>query len=205
MANGLTAANTAPTGIWKKLQQLIAGIQKDIPTGTNLMVNGKSYGQAQLIVLLQGLLELFVTANTAKIAYVTELKTRDGQEPTVRATYAAVKGSIVGMLGHQNPLLGDFGIAPHVPKVLTTEQKQLRAAKAQLTREKRHTMGRLQKAALKVVGTPTVLVGPGGVVVTPSVIDQAAAPAGGTSGSGGSAPATPAAATAGGSSSGSGK
>ena len=205
MANGLTAANTAPTGIWKKLQQLIAGIQKDIPAGSTMVVNGQKYTQAQLVTLLQGLLALFLDAMTAKLAYMSKLKAREDELVTARDTYAAVKAVIVAQLGRKNPQLGDFGLSPHAPKVLTTEQKQLQAAKAKVTREKRHTMGKTQKAGLKATGTPTVQVGPNGVEVTPAAVDQAPEPASGTSGSGSAASATPAPAPAGSGSTGAGK
>jgi len=62
-------------------------------------------------------------------------------------------------VGADNQLLAQWGFVVSKPrKPLTSEEKVLRAAKAKLTRQKRGTLGKRQKAAIKQTTTPDVLV-----------------------------------------------
>jgi len=62
-------------------------------------------------------------------------------------------------LGRGNPQLAQFGITTsNGSKPLTSTQKVVRAAKALKTRALRHTMGKVQKAAVQYVGDLQVAV-----------------------------------------------
>ena len=100
-------------------------------------------------------------------ALKTARQLRQLSAPKVRQGFLAMRDAIIAFYGRRSPVLQQFGIAP--PKArqpLTTEQKAAKAAKAELTREKRHTMSRKQKQAIQTVGTPTITIGPEGKSVT---------------------------------------
>src|SRR6202043_2574460 len=78
---------------------------------------------------------------------------------------ADLKNALCGILGRQNEALTQFGFKPQTTrKPLSPEQKVLRAAKAKLTRQMRHTMGSKQKASLKQTAAPAIAISPQGQV-----------------------------------------
>ncbi len=108
--------------------------------------------------------------------------TRVEKTPEVRAFLVNLHYALMGALGAQSTDLEKLGFAPRKKTAsLTSAQKVRRAAKAQLTRELRHTQGPKQEAALKAQGEPTVVVGPDHVTVNPAATNggsAAQAPAG---------------------------
>ncbi len=172
MANNNTKVNFTPKALYTDFLNLLQGFQTAFPSGGSLTVNGKIETQAQLIQLCQAAIAPMVATADAKAAFVNAKAANTAAVPGSKELFQQLKGALIGTLGRKNPELAKFGIASHAPKALTPEQKQLKAAKAKVTRQKRHTMGPRQKAAVKADGVPTVTVGPEGMKVVPALIDQ---------------------------------
>ena len=68
-----------------------------------------------------------------------------------------LKSALAGAVGADNQLLSQWGFkVKKAVKPISSEERVLRAAKAKLTREKRGTLGKRQKAAIKQTVTPEV-------------------------------------------------
>ncbi len=191
MSNNTSQATTAPKALYEDFLKLIQGFQTAFPTGGSLVVNGKTATQAQLVQLCQAAIAPMAAAADAKAAFLIAKAANEAAVPGSKELFQQLKGALIGTLGRKNPELAKFGLAPHAPKALTPEQKQIRSAKAKVTRQKRHTLGPRQKAGIKADGVPTVTIGPEGMKVIPSAIDQPAAanaapaaPNGGSTGTG---------------------
>ena len=188
MASGMQNGAEGATGFDLKLSTLVQGVEKIIPPGSSMMVNGQSVTQPQLIQLLKDALALYEGVRLAKGALISAIQKRVKKDAATHELYQQLKAALIANFGRSNPQLGLFGFKPRNPRVLTGPEKQLRAAKATITRRKRNTMGQRQKANVKALATPTVTLGPTGVNVTPAAVDLGTGS--GTATSGGATPAT---------------
>jgi hypothetical protein len=175
MANGMQNGAEAAKGFDLELSNLTQGVEKVIPPGSSMMVNGQSYTQPQLVALLKGALALYEDVRLAKAALIGAIQKRRQKDAATHELYQQLKAALIANFGRSNPQLGRFGLKPRSPRALTGPEKQLRAAKAKITRRKRNTMGSRQKAGVKSIATPVVTLGPTGVTVTPAAADLGAA------------------------------
>lgn len=185
-----------PTGLYERFLKMLQGLQTVVPTGTTMRVNGQLDTQAQLVSLVQAAMGPIEGERDAKAAWQKAKAANAASLPGAKELYQQFKAALISDLGRKNPMLVQFGLTPHAPKALTPEQKQLKSARATVTRQKRHTMGKVQKAKVKADGIPTIVVGPTGTQVIPAPIDQAVITGNGTSSQHGS-PATPSASSGG--------
>src|SRR5581483_4572632 len=151
-----------------RLDALITGLSSAASAGiTSLMVGGTSMTVAEVLAKAQAKVKPWKDGRAAHAIVRAVAQSRPQDETDARTFLSDVKIGLTAALGKTNQKLTDFGFKPASKRqALTTEQKVLRAAKAKLTRQKRHTMGSRQKADLKETGTPSVNIGPDGMAIT---------------------------------------
>jgi hypothetical protein len=171
-----------------RVKQLILGINRHFPNASEpLTVGGVSRTVTETTALLQSFVELREAVDTAKATSKAKLEAERAQAPSLRGFVATFVTFVKGTFGNSPETLADFGIAPRkAPKPLTAEQKTAAALKRKATRAERHTMGKVQRKAVKgsvqVTVTATPIAEPQPVVAPPA--PGASAPSGGA----GSAP-----------------
>jgi hypothetical protein len=147
-----------------RLDSAIKGCNAAFPPGvTALQVRNVSLNQADLNTKLVSLNQPFKDARAAHSS-LRQFSPQKSQFTKAGEQFLAdLKAALAGAVGADNQLLTQWGFKPLKPhKPLTSEQKVLRAAKAKLTRQKRGTLGKAQKAAIKNTTTPNVVVGADG-------------------------------------------
>ncbi len=188
MAIGMSNGPSAPKGFEALLTTLVAGLQQLIPAKSTLLVKGVTMTQAQVVSALQAAIAYYSAVRNQKAAMLTALAAREAQSQAARDLYNQIKAALVAQLGKGNPELGKFGFkVGKAPRLLTSAEKALKAARARVTRKLRGTLGSRMKAAI-VAATPTLQLGPNGPTLTPNPADvpapsgtaAAAPPSGGT-------------------------
>jgi hypothetical protein len=159
----------------QRLRGLIAGTQKNSPTGS-LTVGGSTYTAAALDQLFQGLLDVLSAADAAKAAWQDALLKVRSSEASVTPVLRNYVSFLVATTGNAPGTLADYGLTPRKARApLSTEQKAVAVAKSKATRVARHTMGKKQKKA--VTGTvATTVTTPPATATTPVATTHATPP-----------------------------
>jgi hypothetical protein len=166
------------SGLLSKIQNALAGVQQNLPSGSSLLINGQTMTQAQLVTQLSGYLPVVSAVTSATVALRKAVQARVVIEPEIREFLVLLRAALVAFYGRNSPSLGDFGMSANKPASPTTQTAIIAVAKRTITRQKRGTMGKKQKASIKAIGTPQVSIGASGVSITPAVTEQpAVAPA----------------------------
>ena len=163
---------SSPGRLLQKVQSALDGVQQVLPAGTALMINKQSVTQAQLVTQLSGYLPNLKAVSDAKAAYAQTVITRKADEQVVREFLAQLRLALVAYLGVGSPDLAKFGMSAKKRTPQNGQKSVLAAAKRSLTRQKRGTLGKTEKASIKVIGTPQVSLGESGVQITPAAVDQ---------------------------------
>jgi hypothetical protein len=163
--NGLND-NAVSRGLELRADTAIKGLETAVPSSLTQVVLGTvTFKIPDLIAYFQGLEQPWKEARSAHATLRQIGMNRPADSKLLRDALANLKGALVGFLGHDSEDLTKFGFKPTKPKKpLTSEQKAIKAAKAKLTRQKRGTLGKKQKAAIKETANPTVTIGPDGKV-----------------------------------------
>jgi len=166
-----------PGGLQLKVQNALVGVQQTLPTGKSFDISGQAVTQAQLVTKLSGYLPVLKAVTDAKAALAQAVSARQAVEPEIREFLVQLRAALVASYGRQ-PVLTQFGMSAKKPTAPSPQTAVLAAAKRTLTRQKRGTMGKSQKASIKAVGTPQVSLGPSGVQIAPAAPEAqpAAAP-----------------------------
>ncbi len=151
--------NTSRAAVEVLLTKLLFGIAKYI-TGP-VPVGGPTMTAAQLSAVFNVCLAAGKDLDAAKVAYENKLVAYQAAYKAAHVLWVALIAYLRASYGADNPILIEFGVAPHLREEPTVETKAQALAKAKATRTARHTMGSKQKAAI----TGTV---PNGTV-TPAV------------------------------------
>ena len=163
-----------PVEVGKKIQSkvqflasviaMIAGITKNLTAKMSLTVGGLAMTQAAILAKLAGIQGLFDAITAAKNALTTAVKAKDDGLQDAKQFMADLKKAIESQFGSKSPLLPDFGIS--LPKPRAPRKATAVAASVGLmvqTRKAHGIMGKKQRAAITVAGTPGVqLLGPDG-------------------------------------------
>ena len=148
-----------PKGLRLKVSQMIAGIQAVVPEGSSVAVGGVVLAKTDLVNELMQISSAYQAVDAGVLAARTARSQLSAQTPGFHKQYTGIKDAILALLGRGNPQLAQFGITTsNGSKPLTSTQKVVRAAKALKTRALRHTMGKVQKAAVQYVGDLQVAV-----------------------------------------------
>jgi hypothetical protein len=142
-------------------QQLIAATAKYLTAATPVAFMGGSFTPAQITTKLQQVVTLRSDVNTARAAVTAKVATEKADLPSLRTFIAAYKAYLKVAFGTSPDVLADFGLAPKARSTPTTSTKAAAVAKRTATRAARHTMGTVQKKAVKgdvtsVIVTPVI-------------------------------------------------
>jgi hypothetical protein len=130
-------------------QQLSAGTAKHLTAATPVAFMGGSFTPAQITTELQQVVTLRSDVNTAKAAVTAKVATEKTDLPSLRTFIAAYKAYLKVAFGTSPDVLADFGLAPKARSTPTTATKAAAVVKRTATRAARHTMGTVQKKAVK--------------------------------------------------------
>jgi hypothetical protein len=156
-------------------QLLISGIQKHFASGS-IILNGTSYTGPALVSAVQARLSAVNATIAAKATWQAAVKAEDEELLTSQSFLNALRKSLYTMFTDINDL-ADFGLKPHKKPALTPAERVVAAAKAKATREARHTMGAVQKKAIKGTAAPPATgASSGSSPVTPVASAPVAAP-----------------------------
>jgi hypothetical protein len=144
---------------------VIAGIQKDLSTVTNLVLLGVTYTPASLEALFQSWLAAAAAVAPAKAQWQAAVLAEHALRKTVQAVWTALEAYARNQYTATPATLTDFGFAPKKTVKKDPETLVAAAEKNRATRAARHTLGKDQKR--DITGTS------GSTAVTP----PAAAPA----------------------------
>jgi hypothetical protein len=134
------------------LQKAIAGVEKRFPN-QQFMLGGKAFTTAELVALFQGLIDAVAAAVAAKAARAKAVANVKSLRTTVIPVHRDLIAFVKATLGRDPTVLADFGEELSAPKTPTAEEKAAAVQKRKSTRAARHTMGTVQKKAVK--GTET--------------------------------------------------
>ena len=130
-------------------QQLIAGTAKHLTTATPVAFMGGSFTPAQITTELDQVVTLRSAVNTAKAAVTAKVATEKTDLPSLRTFIAAYNAYLKVTFGSSPDVLADFGMVPKARSTPTTATKAAAVVKRTATRAARHTMGTVQKKAVK--------------------------------------------------------
>ena len=150
---------------------LIAGAKKRFPNANEVLAfGGTTSTVAQVLAALQAIIDLRAAAEQAKAAATAKVAAEQSQLPPAVAVMRGFTSFVRSRFGSDPEALGDFDLSPRkAPTPKTAEEKAVSVAKAQATREARHTMG--PKAKQSVKGSITAE-----LVVTPTTTEPANPP-----------------------------
>lgn len=134
------------------LKQAIAGVQKRFPN-QQFMLGGKTFTTAQLVALFQSVVDAIATSIAAKAARAKAVADVKSLLATVIPVHKDLIAFVEATLGRDPTVLADFGEQLTARKAPTADTKAAAVQKRKSTRAARHTMGSVQKKAVK--GTET--------------------------------------------------
>ncbi|HEY6460046.1 MAG TPA: hypothetical protein VIY73_07835, partial [Polyangiaceae bacterium] len=131
-------------------QKLVAGLQKHEATVSSILIAGVPVPTTSIITTLQSRITARTTTVTSRAAWQDDVQAEKVTVSQSQKTVNRTKQALQVMFAEQIGTLSDFGLTGPKPRTpLTTEQKAAAQAKAEATREARHTMGSKQKAKIK--------------------------------------------------------
>ncbi len=137
-------------GMELDVQLALKGLGASPPPQSSFIIGASSYTLADLTTKLQGMATVFQGRRDLEqqLANVRALIKQNAQA-YVRFM-RDLRQCFRGMLGSQNQQLHAYGIKPlNDHRKLTAEQRTLASARNRATRQKRGTLGRKQKAAIR--------------------------------------------------------
>jgi hypothetical protein len=158
---GSNVNSSSPGKFETSVLKAIAGVTQVIPATSNLVINGSSVTQKQLLAQLQNIANEYQAVRDAKSAYTASLQSEKGSVTADKEYMLQFHAAIVAYFGRQSPQLAQFGFTPAKPKKLTGAAIVSKTAKAAATRELRGTLGPKEKQAVKATSTPSVTVSNG--------------------------------------------
>lgn len=149
------------------LQKAIAGVQKLFPN-QQFMLGGKAFTTVQLVALFQSLIDAIAAAVAAKAARAKAAANVKSLRTTVIPVHRDLIAFVKATLGRDPTVLADFGEELSTPKTPTAQEKAAAVQKRNSTRAARHTMGSVQKKAVKGTETPPEQPSAGSPAATPT-------------------------------------
>jgi hypothetical protein len=156
-------------GVELRVDKAIEGLQTAVPAGvTSLPIRGVMVSIADLVLRGQSADKPYKDMRGHRAGIAALMQTRPKDKETALEFLSDLQAGLVAVLGGDSQTLVQFGFSPRKKRTkLSPEKNVIRAAKARLTREKRHTLGSRQKEALGSAETPPVTIAPDGTVVAP--------------------------------------
>ena len=151
-------------------QALIDGLNKHASTVPTVGINGAFVPAKDIVATLQSRVDSARNAQTARATWLSAVKADTDLRDKTKTTVSGLKAAMLVLFAGQIDVLGDFGLSPRKPRVVTPEVQVAAAAKAKATRAARHTMGKKQKAVIHgtVPATISVPTGSASAPTTPT-------------------------------------
>jgi hypothetical protein len=156
-------------GLELRLDKAIDGLKNALPAGfASLTMRGASRAIVDLIQTAENLDKPWKDVRAARSLIAAIIQKRPMDEATALAFLTDLEAGVAAAFGVDSQVLVQFGFTPRKKRApLSPEKLVVRAAKAKLTRAKRHTLGSRQKEALRAAETPAVTIGPDGTLIAP--------------------------------------
>jgi hypothetical protein len=147
--------------------QTIAGVNKHLANNTSLPIAGEAFTPVTLTAVFQEEIAAIGEADASKTTWRQKVADAKAAKTRARAVRKALKRYLLGTFGDGAVgVLEDFGFTvPKAPGRKTVASKAQAVVQAKATRDARHTMGKVQRKAVK--GKPAAAPTPP-PVVTPS-------------------------------------
>jgi hypothetical protein len=147
----------ADHGLRWSLNNMLAGLQEALPEGSVIRVNGRDRARADVLSELQSLLAQYALVDSSHAEQRALRAQLRAAKPAARALRQRLKEALVTRLGRNSPDLSRFGMEIRDRRKPTVQRQALAAEKARRTRALRGTKGPRQKAAIRFVGEPTLV------------------------------------------------
>ncbi len=139
----------------REILSIKLGAQTALAGGKTLPARGVVYDQASLIQAADGHYGFYKAVHDLVTNLNKSRDDRDANEPKAEDFVAQIRAAAEAAFGESSTEFSDLGFSPRKKPVdLTSEQKQLRLARAQATRAARHTLGSRARKAVKGVVNP---------------------------------------------------
>jgi hypothetical protein len=152
---------------------VIAGIQKNLSTATNLVLLGVTYTPADLEKLFQSWLVAAAAVAPAKAQWQATVLAEHTLRKAVQAVWNALEAYARNQYAATPAILTDYGFTP-VKKAEKTPATLVAAAqKSKATRVARHTLGKNQKKGITGATVASGGTSPATAPVTPVILPAA--------------------------------
>jgi hypothetical protein len=155
-----TRSAGANHGLRGALNAMLSGVQTVIPDGSLIRVDGVDQKKADVVTELQAVMTQYAAVDSSAAAVRADRAQLRQALPAAHLLLQHLKDAMIAYLGRGSPELQKFGLKARSGRKPTVQQKALAAEKARRTRALRGTKGSRQKAAIRFVGEPTLVLGP---------------------------------------------
>ncbi len=152
---GINTPNKNRTDQSTANQKLIDGLNKHAATIPSIVIAGASVTTKDIIATLQSRIDSAKAAQSTRATWQTAVQADHAERDKTKTFVSGLKQALLVAFVGQIDTLADFGLTGRKVRVVSPEEKVAAAAKAKATRAARHTMGKVQKAAIKGTVTPT--------------------------------------------------
>jgi hypothetical protein len=166
-ANG--SNHTTKVGLQASIQAVISGLITYYEPTDMFQMNGETYTRDELVAEFQSFVTAAQATKTSNQQWRTNVQAERALELHVRSLRKGVEGIVNARFGPEGAQNLQFGFAMAKPRVKSAETKAAAVVKGLATREKRGTLGKVQKKDIK----SNVSVA---LVVTPEATQNAAQP-----------------------------
>lgn len=158
--------NAVTRGMELRLDLAIDGIEKAFASVLQTVtLRGVTYTKDELLKKFLEVAGPWKDARAAHELLRQWTQNKPAQFKVAQGLLADFKAALSAQVGRESEVLTQFGFSPlRQPRPMTVEEKLLRTAKAKLTRQKRGTMGKRQKAEIKATENPAVSIAPDGTM-----------------------------------------
>jgi hypothetical protein len=142
------------------LQKLIDGLTKHAQAIPQLVIGGTTMTTNDVIAKLQARETQAKTVSTSRATWQSAVAADQTAAAQTKTFLSGLRQTILAAFAGQVDTLADFGLTGRKPAVVSPETRVVAAQKAKATREARHTMGKVQKAAITGVVSPPATAAP---------------------------------------------
>jgi hypothetical protein len=125
-------------------QFLADGLNKHSATIPPIFIAGAAVPLKDIITTLQTRVEAAKNVPLARATWLAAIKTEEDERARSGTLVSALKQSLLVFFAGQVDTLADFGLTGRKTPAVSPETRVAAAAKAEATREARHTMGKKQ-------------------------------------------------------------
>jgi hypothetical protein len=139
-----------------QLRTLEAGIKANLTDVQSIVVVGAPMTIPDITAKIDSFLAAQTNTLNLKNSYHAAVVAEQTTNVAARAFRTQMEGYCITRYGKTNPILSQFGFTPTKSKKSTTAVKAVAVLKVKATRAARHTMGKVQKKAVKGTVDPSI-------------------------------------------------